>query len=117
MFYHKGKLHLMYDGKDDLYNHFTYNESSEKWEEVAQGKESHSGLGLYMAGDLSFVSKDFDNDLPVFYKYNGTNWNAGVELGSIKIYQGREVILVEALGEYYLLNFTDKDGFVIQKIN
>ncbi|MFT5600202.1 MAG: hypothetical protein ACI9N1_000436 [Flavobacteriales bacterium] len=117
MFYSKGKLHLIYAGKDDLYKHFTYNESSEKWEEVAQGKESHSGLGLYMAADLSFVSKYFDNDLPVFYKYNGTNWDAGIELGSIKIYQGETVKLAEALGEYYLLNDTAKDGYVIQKIN
>ncbi len=114
LFYHKGSLFLYYLNSSWELQVAKYNESSAKWE-MNKTTEVIDGLGFYQANDLSFVSKSRENDLPVFYKYNVTTWAPGIEVGTEKIFHGREVKLAEGLGEYYLLNFNAKGGTIIQK--
>lgn len=114
LFYYKGSLYLYYFNSGWELMVAKYNDSDSKWE-MNKATEKIDGLGFYQANDLSFVTKSRDNDLPVFYKYNGKNWLAGKEIGTEKIFHGREVRLAEGLGEYYLLNFNAKGETLIQK--
>ena len=116
LFYSKGKLRMFYFNNSWELQAAIFDKSSKKWEIIGQ-TEVIDELGFYLANDLSFVSKDRDSDLPVFYKYNGKNWNKGIEIGSEKIYQGREVLLAEGLGQYYLLHFDGSgEKTIVQKI-
>jgi hypothetical protein len=114
LFYHKGTLYLYYLNSSWELKVGKYNRSTAKWEMMDSGS-TIDGLGFYQANDLSFVTKSRDNDLPVFYKYNGSSWAKEVEIGKEKIFHGLEVKLAEALGEYYLLNFNAKGETLVQK--
>lgn len=113
---YNGKIYLHWLDKSwDLHTAYYY-EYKNMWSEL-EHDDPTNGLGHYFADDQSYVTKSRDNDMPIFHKFDGKKWLKGEEIGSTKIFHGRNVELVYGgFSSYYLLQFDPQGKCIVQEI-
>lgn len=114
LLYNNEKLNMYYFDNNWSFQAVEFNEKKEKWEKISL-KEKIGDLGFHKATDLSFVSMNRQSNLPVFYKYNGVNWDKGITIGNETIMPDKLVKLEESQGVYYLLQTNLSGKVMIQK--